>query len=182
MSRSRWCAGVLPIFLVALGIVLAPPPAVAQSAKAPGPGDKSAPLPGLISAPAPLSGNRRWQMLTRNLKGLVGSVAFSPDDRWFAVASGRVVRLYDPNGPLDLQRVLLGHADSICAVRYSPDGKLIATASHDGTVRIWEPEGTEKFVYRQHEDGVKDVGWHPDGKRLASASLDGTVRIWSLEG
>lgn len=165
-----------------LVIGFAPVPAIAQSGKAKPPAGNKGPLPGLISAPAPLPKDRRWQMLTRNLKALVGSVAFSPDDRWFAVASGHAVRLYDLNGEIDVQRVFLGHTDFIDAVRYSPDGKRLATASHDGTVRIWNPDGAQQLVYREHEDGVKDVSWHPDGKRLASASLDGTVRIWSLDG
>src|SRR5262249_7465291 len=130
----------------------------------------------------PLPGNRRWQMFSKYPKKSAGAVDWSPDSRWLAMATGRVVRIFDADGVPEFQKVLVGHSDFVRAVRFSPNGQLIATASLDGTVRIWDLDGFEKLVYRDHEDAVHDVAWYPDGTRLASASLDGTVRIWSPEG
>ena len=140
------------------------------------------PLPGMISLPALLPGNRRWQMFTKNPKAAVGAVAWSPDSQWLAMATGRIVRIYHAAGVPEFRRILVGHTDNVRSVRYSGDGRLIATASLDGTARIWTDEGQEVLVYRDHEDAVQDVSWHPDGKRLATGSVDGTVRIWSVEG
>ncbi len=144
---------------------------------------KRGPLPGLISSPNPLPGNRRWQMYTKSSGSSATSVSWSPDGKWLAVASGQIVRLFDfPGVTPELKIVLAGHGDLVKSVRFNAQGDRLATASFDGTVRIWDLDGREQFVYRGHEDAVQDVSWHPDGQRLASASLDGTVRIWSTDG
>ena len=140
-------------------------------------------LPGLISSPPLLAGNRRWQMYTKYVGTSAESVCWSPDGLWLAVANGMIVRLFDfQSGKPELMHVLVGHNDTIKTVEFNMDGDRLATGSLDGTVRIWNAEGREQFVYRGHEDAVLDVSWHPDGQRLASGGNDGTVRIWSIDG
>jgi WD40 repeat protein len=64
-------------------------------------------------------------------------------------------------------------------VAFSPDGRLLATASADGTVRLWAvPTGEAKATLRGHTDSVGHVAFSPDGLRLATASADATVRLW----
>jgi WD40 repeat protein len=73
------------------------------------------------------------------------------------------------------------HDDSINDLAYSPDGRLMATASQDGTVRLWKTENGELLsVLEGHANHVMAVDFSPDGTRLASASRDGTARIWDL--
>jgi predicted NACHT family NTPase len=63
--------------------------------------------------------------------------------------------------------------------RELPDGKLVASASHDNTVRPWDSAtGTACQTLEGHSDVVMAVAFSPDGKLVASASKDKTVRLW----
>ncbi|MGH8902876.1 MAG: AAA family ATPase [Egibacteraceae bacterium] len=78
-----------------------------------------------------------------------------------------------------VRAVLHGHEDSVYGVAWSPDGKCLATASRDGTARVWEADSGEKLlVLRGHEDVVQRVAWSPDGECLATTSNDRTARVW----
>ncbi|KAL1748896.1 WD40-repeat-containing domain protein [Schizophyllum fasciatum] len=92
---------------------------------------------------------------------------------------------YDPNKPHYTTRyILTGHARSISAVKFSPDGKLLASCGQaaDKTIKIWDTENGEILhTLKGHEEGVSDIAWSNDGAYLASASDDKTIRTWSLE-
>ncbi len=78
---------------------------------------------------------------------------------------------------------LIGHSDKVNAVAWSPDGHHIATASNDGTTRIWSSSGgNATFIYTGHSGPVNSVAWSRDSQRIASASDDTTVRLWSAGG
>ena len=76
---------------------------------------------------------------------------------------------------------LAGHTDQILSVAYSPDGTRIATASLDGTARIWDASTGQELHTLAGHGPVRGIAFSPDGRRTATAGDDGTVRIWASE-
>ncbi len=129
--------------------------------------------------------------LARRVPGLserLYDLAYSADGKWLATASGDpgqfgTVKLWAVEGSGDLKpsKTLLESNDSVFAVAFSPDGKLLAAAGADRAIRIWEiPAGKQLALIEDHADWIFDLAFSPDGKRLASASRDKTSKVFDV--
>jgi eukaryotic-like serine/threonine-protein kinase len=105
-----------------------------------------------------------------SLTGLLGSSS----GQGFLLAVPGLIPGRSPSG-LSLQ----GHRGRITAVTYRPDGKQMASASEDHTIRVWDAVWGYEIATLQEEQAALCLAFSPDGLRLASGSEDGTVKLWA---
>jgi len=86
-----------------------------------------------------------------------------------------------------LIRILSGHSDRVYAVSISPDGQWVASASRDGSVKIWNASDgsiVQDFLINPDPNpesyGATTVAFSPDGSRLATASDDRSAKVWDV--
>jgi WD40 repeat protein len=122
-------------------------------------------------------------------EGIIGDVAFSPDDARFATASwDGTARVWSAaNGhPITPP---LKHDKRVFSVRFSPDGREIVTASEDGTVRVWDSAtGSLRTILSHPEPAYAEFS--SDSKYVVTAartprttgSTSGSAVIWRVTG
>lgn len=108
------------------------------------------------------------------------------------VTDGQTLSKYPATSPIiTLQQILdriqeknqlQGHRGTIYSVSISPDRQKIATASQDGTVKIWNQKGENIQTLTGHQGAVYSVSFSPDGQKIVTTSRDKTARLWNLSG
>jgi WD40 repeat protein len=75
-------------------------------------------------------------------------------------------------------RTLRGHGDAVQGVSYSPDGRILAAASPNGTVKVWDLITRQEVLILHADTGIMSVAYSPDGRQLAMGLADRNVKIW----
>ncbi len=78
-------------------------------------------------------------------------------------------------------QLLRAHEYRITSLAFDPDGDKIATASEDGTARVFEVDGLEPIKLLDHGIGVLGLAFNPDGTRLATGDRDGKIHLWETD-
>lgn len=80
-------------------------------------------------------------------------------------------------------RMLQGHTDAVRSLSFSDNGKLLVSAGHDNTVRVWNIEtGRAIRTFRGHGSWVRASAAAADGRWILSGGYDAQIRRWSIEG
>jgi WD40 repeat protein len=130
-----------------------------------------------------------WSLNGENVMSMAGvaddasirSASFSPDGRMIAFGDDSTVKVYGLI-PGFVPKCLQGHKALVNSVSFSPDGQILASASTDGTVKLWIlPDGEVLHTFPRETlgVGVNSVKFSPDGKMIAWANSDGTLKLWN---
>ncbi len=105
--------------------------------------------------------------------------SFHPFDRIIASACNHDIKIWNLDGTL--VRTIKGHDAPVTNVCFSPNGKLLASASKDLTVRLWNLEGTLLATLTNY-GWVWGLSFSPDSTLVASSGGDHLIKIWSIDG
>jgi WD40 repeat protein len=111
-------------------------------------------------------------------------LVFSRDSRFLA-AGGRAmpVRIWTVPDFREMKSLEEPHSGFSTGVAFSPDGQILATASWDTTIKLWDFKSHRRLAtLKGHLSHVWDLDISPDGRMLASGSEDGTIKLWRLDG
>lgn len=123
-----------------------------------------------------------WKTIPKHA-GDIAQVAVSPVDKLFAFS------LLDQNVYIhsletgELVRILSSHNDLVKMVAFSPDGKILASASADHTAILWGVH-TGQIIFRlaeKHSKALQCLAFSPDGKVLATGGADSLIVLWNVE-
>jgi uncharacterized protein with WD repeat len=113
---------------------------------------------------------------------MIWSLVYSPDGQYLAAGSDLNVQLWNV-ATRSLQTVFEGHSGCIRSVCFSPNGKILASASNDCSVRLWDVQamdgGCLVNLSEHHDTLAMSVSFSPCGRTLVSGSADGTARLWN---
>ncbi|KAG9499132.1 hypothetical protein J7337_009945 [Fusarium musae] len=126
--------------------------------------------------------------LIRKVDGIIGAidgdsetstrVAWHPDGRAFAVPTPvKDIQIISKNDWEKQRTFANGHLADITAIAWSPNGALLASASKDGKVIVWETK-TQSVIARYDYSNVIDIAWHPTKNIASFTTTDGEVYIY----
>lgn len=125
--------------------------------------------------------------------GAIYGIDFSPDGQILASTGydDDQVKIWKLNGkllnilktPQQQQKIDNLQQKIVSSVKFSPNGKILASGNYDGTIKLWNfREGKLIKTIAAHQDQIYDIAFSSDSQMIASTSRDNTVRLWKLDG
>jgi WD40 repeat protein len=113
----------------------------------------------------------------------VSKIEFSADGKWLLAFDGHDRARVGWAVTRTPEKLLLdGHGAGVPAVAFSPDGRLLASAAKDHSLRVWDgATGTLVRALPGHHAPIEGVAFSPDGRLLASGDSFGGVRLWDAD-
>ncbi len=118
-----------------------------------------------------------------DLRSFVRIVKFSPDGKYLVAGNMQLAIFKHTNTGFSLVRILSAHRDRINAIDFSNDGKLLATASDDSTVVIYDFKGEKTKILKRLTDFTADLvtlAFSPDGSKLACATNNDSIFVYNV--
>jgi WD40 repeat protein len=143
----------------------------------------------LLASGSQISGHvQLWSVATHRevlslpANGYAEAVAFSPDGATLGVADGGGAQLFDLRSFRPAGQPMSADSRTLGQVTFSPDGAILATASFDGTVRLWSVATQHKLGRPIAADSgyVYAVAFSPSGRTIATGGAGAVVRLWNI--
>ena len=115
--------------------------------------------------------DRLQNLISKQSQTLTAYPTYSPIDN-----------LYSVIGKINQQNILEGHTGDVKKVAYSPDGRIIASASYDEPIKLWDANTQQELkTLKVHDKVVEVIDFSPDGKYLVSGDRDGNLLLWNIK-
>jgi WD40 repeat protein len=106
----------------------------------------------------------------------------SPDGKTVALANFNAIRLYDAASGKTLGPPMFGHYNTVSALAFSPDSKLLASGGMDSVVRLWDSATGQPFglPFLGPSQGISSLAFSGDGSQLVGVDGEGSIFVWDM--